>query len=94
MSLENQSDGSVLEQGPIITADDINFIEQSGQPPLYVVGMLSGIRSTGKTLKQIYDQAISEPGNEEHIPAVKQARDFLAENSVRFRLKPSPDESV
>ena len=25
---------------------------------------------------------------------VKQARDFLAENSVRFRLKPSPDESV
>ena len=83
-----------LEQGPIITDDEANFIAKSGQPPLFVEGILSGVRRTGKTLEEIYQHAISEPGNEEHIPEVRRARDFLVENSKRFGLEIVPDKST
>lgn len=94
MSLEKQLDDHPIKQEPIITDDEANFIAESGQMPLYVEGMLSIVRRTGQTLEEIYNQAISEPGNEEHIPAVKQARDFLAKNSDRFGLTVSTDESI
>lgn len=80
-----------LRLGLIIPNEEADFIAESGQPPLFIEGMLSMIRRTGQTLDEIYDQAISEPGNEEHIPAVTQARDFLAENLERFGLTP-PDK--
>lgn len=93
MPLERQ-DGSILEQEPIITDNEARFIAESGQPPLYVEGLLSMIRRTGKTLKEVSEQAISEPGNEEHIPNVMKARDFLAENPERFGLIIPPDKSI
>lgn len=83
-----------LEQEPTITKDEAEFIVKSKQPPLHVYGLLAGIRRTGKTLEEVYNQAISELGNEEHKPAVTQARDFLAKNSKRFSLVIPPNESV
>lgn len=94
MSLEKQLDGSTIKEGPIITDDEANFITESRQPPLHVYGLLVGVRRTNETLEKIYKQAISEPGNEEHIQAVTQARNFLAENSERFGLAIPPDKSI
>lgn len=83
-----------LEQEPTITDDEANFIAESGQPPLYIWGLLTGIRRTGETLGVIYKKAVSEPGNEEHIQEVTRARDFLAKNSGRFGLVIPPNESI
>lgn len=93
MSLEEQN-GNILKKVPIITDDEVRFIAESGQPPLYVYGMLRRIRLTDLTLDEISKQAISEPGNEEHIPDVERARDFLAKNSERFGLIIPSDKSI
>lgn len=93
MTLEQQ-DRNNINQGSIITSDEAKFIAESGQMPLYVEGMLSMIRRTGKTLEEVSEQSISEPGNEEHIADVMKARDFLAENSERFGLIIPPDKPI
>lgn len=94
MPLEQQDCSNNIKREPIITNDEVKFIDASGQPPLYVYGILTTIRRTGQTLAEVSGQAISEPGNKEHIPDVLKARDFLAKNSERFGLIIPPDKSI
>lgn len=92
--VEKRIDSPGLKQELILTREELNFIAKNGGKSLYVGGMLSIVRKTGKTLKDVYKKTISEPGNEEHILAFTEARDFLVQHSEKFGLKISPDEPV
>lgn len=97
MFLKEQN-GNTLDNRPIITDDEVKFIAESCKKgdlqAILISGMLSQARSKNQTLDEVFKQAISEPGNEEHIPAVQKARVFLAENSAKFGLIISPDKPI
>jgi len=73
------------EREPLITSQEREYIlDKLPRRSFYVFGLLSAMRRQEVSLSEIWQQAVSVPGNEEHVQAFTEAYEFLNDNAEFF----------